>query len=330
MDSKYPKSTSVSLGGQSFEGAVDQLSQAFGKFDGSPRKAAFKFRWSTDLTSHCGLSLVSGCYSGEWDLWPVDETPEMLSVVRCRTGGLQTFLGKKTVEGRAGSLILANNLEAGRCALRGDTHACDALFIDWKIISRVARDTFDRPFQGSLELLSEVDISTSERQWLATLVDTICDGMRPGGPLLQSPLAAARMAEALANIILLRVPNRVTPLLDRTPPSIAPRSVKQAIDFMWEHIAEPITVQVVADAIGVSPRSLEMGFRSFKGTTPAAYLRDIRLEAAHEELSNPLSTLSIKEVCLKWGFFHFGRFSKLYSEIYGLMPSETKARARSR
>ncbi|MFF0952194.1 helix-turn-helix transcriptional regulator [Rhizobium leguminosarum] len=99
---------------------------------------------------------------------------------------------------------------------------------------------------------------------------------------------------------------------------------------MHANIATPLDMSMVAEAAGVSVRSLESGFRVFKETTPAAYLRTIRLRAARGDLLDPLNRLSVKNICLKWGFFHFGRFSAVYRASCGERPSDSKKRAATR
>ncbi|MGO7682234.1 helix-turn-helix domain-containing protein, partial [Rhizobium johnstonii] len=51
-----------------------------------------------------------------------------------------------------------------------------------------------------------------------------------------------------------------------------------------------------------------------------------RLRAARQELLDPESKETMKAVCLKWGFFHFGRFSAVYKTTYGEYPSDTRKR----
>jgi len=84
----------------------------------------------------------------------------------------------------------------------------------------------------------------------------------------------------------------------------------------------------VAEAAGVSVRSLQAGFRKFKDTTPATYLRGIRLEAVHAELSLWENRLPVSEVALKWGFTQMGRFAAQFHERFGRYPSEMLTRAR--
>jgi transcriptional regulator GlxA family with amidase domain len=123
------------------------------------------------------------------------------------------------------------------------------------------------------------------------------------------------------------VPHRFSHLLDKKIHLIAPRHVRRAIDFMQANIGQPFTMQTVAEDVGVSVRSLETSFRAFKGTTPGAYLRTMRLRAAREDLLNPSTRQSVRDICLKWGFFHFGRFSMVYKATFGESPSDTRKRA---
>ncbi len=48
----------------------------------------------------------------------------------------------------------------------------------------------------------------------------------------------------------------------------APRHVKWAIDLMHEHIADPISLNDIAAAAKVSVRTLQLGFRQFRNTSP--------------------------------------------------------------
>ena len=70
-------------------------------------------------------------------------------------------------------------------------------------------------------------------------------------------------------------------------------------------------------------RSLQAGFQRVLDTSPLAYLRDLRLRAVHVELTRPENFLPVREVALKWGFTHMGRFAAQYREAFGVTPSET-------
>src|SRR5262249_20310696 len=147
--------------------------------------------------------------------------------------------------------------------------------------------------------------------------------MLDGEPARRSHKAIALLTEATQNLIFTNVPHRLIDRLDYRPPEEGPRYIAQAIDYMHANLHLPLTMTAVAEAVGISGRSLQLAFRSFRQTTPAAYLRQIRLDAAHSELSLPENELPVREVALKWGFIHMGRFAAQYRASFGVCPSET-------
>jgi transcriptional regulator GlxA family with amidase domain len=53
-----------------------------------------------------------------------------------------------------------------------------------------------------------------------------------------------------------------------------------------------------------------------------AYLRDLRLRRAHEDLraADPSAT-TVAAIARRWGFAHMGRFAQDYQAAYGQTPS---------
>lgn len=88
--------------------------------------------------------------------------------------------------------------------------------------------------------------------------------------------------------------------------------------------AHPFSVQELAAVAEVSVRSLQAAFRRHTGTTPLAYLRDLRLARAHEDLrrAGP-GRATVAMVAHRWGFTHLSRFAAEYRKRYGVPPSTT-------
>jgi AraC-like DNA-binding protein len=113
------------------------------------------------------------------------------------------------------------------------------------------------------------------------------------------------------------------------------RIVKIAEDHARARAGERVHVSDLCRAADVSERTLEYAFKDVTGLSPMAYLVRLRLHWVHAALlaAEPGSTL-ISTEALKWGFWHFGEFSRAYKQCFGESPSVTLQRraglARSR
>lgn len=101
-------------------------------------------------------------------------------------------------------------------------------------------------------------------------------------------------------------------------------TVQRAKTFMHARFDRPLTVPEIAEAAGVSVRTLQEGFQRHEGLTPMSFLREIRLEKARLglQLADP-DVSSVGAVALSCGFKHMGRFSGAYHEEFGEYPAET-------
>ncbi|MDB5442464.1 MAG: transcriptional regulator, AraC family, partial [Phenylobacterium sp.] len=73
---------------------------------------------------------------------------------------------------------------------------------------------------------------------------------------------------------------------------------------------------------GISPRSLQKLFASANQSF-STYVRSRRLERCRLDLSSPIcASLSISEICFRWGFNGSAHFSRAFKERYGVSPRE--------
>ena len=325
MDEHAGADVAAPLSGAGFEEMIAALTARFGGFDASADGRLADFRWHADFRAGGALTLTTGRYSGAWDLRSSQDTPQCLAIVIPRKGALNARIGGRTVDGHPGSLVIASNFDAEHFLVRGDEHVSDVLFIDWSVIEQTVSAMLERPFSGSLGFQPLLDLSGSGGRTLALMAETIVEGMREGA-LLASPAALSHMTQGFADLLVRGLPHRLSGQLGASSAMIAPRHVHRAMDYMRENIAKPMTMPMIAAAAGVSVRALENGFRAFRDTTPALYLRTIRLRAVREDLLDPFNDMPVRDICLKWGFFHVGRFSALYRATYGENPSDAKKR----
>ena len=176
----------------------------------------------------------------------------------------------------------------------------------------------DRPltFAGPLDLTQGPGAALRRLvMWLVAEADA---GSPPIGPGLM-----ARQIEGTVLSGLLEAQHDHGAQLGRARAAPRPRHLRLAEGFIEAHLDQPITLEEVAAAAGISPRGLQMAFRDWRGTTPLAFWRQARLARAHADLMAAPSGTRVTEVALRWGFSHFGRFAEQYRDRYGLSPSDT-------
>ncbi len=70
---------------------------------------------------------------------------------------------------------------------------------------------------------------------------------------------------------------------------------------------KPWSMPDLSRAIGVSARTLQDGFQRYVGVSPTCYLREVRLQRARADLSNPALCTTVSDTAYRWGFAHLGR-----------------------
>jgi transcriptional regulator GlxA family with amidase domain len=106
---------------------------------------------------------------------------------------------------------------------------------------------------------------------------------------------------------------------------LEPAFLKRFDRHVGEHIAEPLSIEDLARHCGVSWKTLERAFGEFRGMTPVAHLRNMRLDAARRALD--AGDGGVAEVASRFGFGSSTTFSLEYRKRFGVPPSRTKRRA---
>lgn len=141
-----------------------------------------------------------------------------------------------------------------------------------------------------------------------------------------SPIGQGLMSRQIESTLmsgLLEARHDHQALLSRLRAAPRPRHLRLAENFIEAHLDQPITLEDIARAAGISPRALQLAFRDHRGTTPLGFWREARLDRAHADLMAAAPGTRVTDIALRWGFSHFGRFSELYRLRYGLSPRDT-------
>ncbi|MCY7389110.1 MAG: helix-turn-helix transcriptional regulator [Burkholderiales bacterium] len=119
---------------------------------------------------------------------------------------------------------------------------------------------------------------------------------------------------------------QVQPAVARPP--LEPFYMKRADNFLKSHANEAFELLHLAEHCGVSARSLQLGFRKFRGITPMAYARNLRLDAVHRELQAGNGTVAA--LARQFSFKSVTTFSMEYRRRFGVAPRVTVAEGRRR
>lgn len=158
---------------------------------------------------------------------------------------------------------------------------------------------------------------------VVSLLQFLWSGVCAPRPAARSSVIDRSAVRHLVTVVLHSVPNSAS-----APDDEAPSCLLRADRYMRDHLAADLCMDEVAQACGVSTRTLQCAFQRHWRTTPKEHLRSLRLEEAHRLLTEEPGNLSVTEVAHLTGLPHLGRFSRYYGERFGEWPSESLRRSR--
>jgi AraC-like DNA-binding protein len=232
-------------------------------------------------------------------------------------GGLAWRIGATEGQGRDPFLILPSR--------RVDADWSDmdlaTLALDEEVVARAARA---RSGRDDALLPDAVDGPGSDSRYMRAVMGHLHATATQAPDLLDSPLVLEAMKQSAAHALLASYPLLSEP--ERLPVT-GPRTVRQAVAFLDDHLGEPITIADAAVAAGISVRAMEAAFRRHLQQTPREYLRSARLAAARGELelADPARS-TVAAIAARWGFAHAPRFARDYRAAFGEPPSVTLRR----
>jgi len=96
--------------------------------------------------------------------------------------------------------------------------------------------------------------------------------------------------------------------------------IKKAKEIVIENMAEPPTLQALADAIGLPLRKLNLGFKQLYGDTIYGFLLDYKLVQAKQLLDS--GSYNVNEVGLKIGYSTGSHFIAAFKKKFGTTPKK--------
>jgi len=106
--------------------------------------------------------------------------------------------------------------------------------------------------------------------------------------------------------------------------------VSLAIEWMLSRLSEPINLQQLADAMGLTPRSVQACFKSVLAISPMRWLKLARISKLRQFLwSGDMKHLSIQQLMGRCGLSENSLNRQCYKEAYGVSPMEERRQAES-
>lgn len=204
---------------------------------------------------------------------------------------------------------------------RGTGQIC--LMVPRQALKQEIERILGHPVGDFPEFGSALDLMGLAGRALLRTLRVIDHESRAGG-MLEQPLGEQSLEQALLDAILFAVPHSYSEAIAESRPRLGRRSIARAMELLRSSPDTTWSVSALAAEVSISVRSIQEGFRTSTGVSPMRYLREIRLERAHEDLAaaEP-GSVSVAQVAGRWGFVHLGRFAVEYRSRYLESPSVT-------
>lgn len=258
-----------------------------------------------------------------------EDTDDRIAFVRVGTG-----IGEVLVEGRpalcspAHATIFTSGIQ--RLSHIGQDMTSRVFLASRAQITECCAKLLGHDIPGLVNFDISADLETpAGRSWLRLMTYAEAELADPRALIRHSPVAWRQFEQQLLTGFLLSLNHDYSQALLAPQAAAVPFYVKRAEAYIEAHYAEPLSLAEIAAQAGVSARSLQSGFQSFRNITPMGFVRAVRLRRAHEALlaAEP-GSVKVSQVALACGFTHLGDFGTSYRRVFGVTPGQTLQKKR--
>jgi AraC-like DNA-binding protein len=197
-----------------------------------------------------------------------------------------------------------------------------------ELLERELRKVLGRSLKQPLIFECGFDLSKPHSWRWHTAVQLLHEELYVQDWLSHNSYRIAALEEYLAaTLILLQKSNYMDQLQPSLTSNHGSRVLRLAVKYMNENLGRDFSLIELADAVGVSVRSVQKAFQEEMRTAPMTYLRDLRLDRIRQEiLASGDKMVKLSAIAKRWGMSHYGRFAIAYRQRFGETPSETLAK----
>ena len=282
-----------------------------------PRKSVV-FLSSLDLGA-CGLTSLKYGFDVDIDAGCIGDT---YLVKWTLAGEGQLWSGDRSAITSPRSLVITEPSERTKIRM---TAQCQHLTV--RVSRRALLETLaaklKRPPRKALQFNLEIPMDSDFARAWCELVAHICHVSATAPAALASEGVRKQYSRTLMEIMLSAAPHNHSDSLDEPMNCATAWHVGRARDYVHEHLAEGISITDIAARVGVTPRTLQNGFRKAFNLTPAEYIRRARVDALHRALLAADASEGVTNLMMNVGIVNFGRYAQYYRDQIGVSPSTT-------
>jgi AraC-like DNA-binding protein len=181
---------------------------------------------------------------------------------------------------------------------------------------------------GDIEFTDLAPVPAADAAHWGRTLDFLVNEVLPDNDAMASPLLRASALRQLISALLATFGNtaiggrctKPAPVTDSSP-----RILRRAMEYIDGNAHLDIDLRDIAAAANVTPRSIQLAFRTHLDRTPLQHLRRVRLAHAHHDLvqADPGTGATVTAIAARWGFLKPSTFALYYRDCYGVTPSAT-------
>ena len=196
-----------------------------------------------------------------------------------------------------------------------------------KALEERLKEKLGRRLLRPVEFDFEIDIESDFGRAWCQLVTHICQVSASAPAVLQCAEVRKQYSRTMIELMVHAAPHNYTQALQAGETRPMPWYVRRAQAHVEAHVADIRSVADLAAAVGITPRTLQNGFRDALNIHPAEYVRRARVAALHRALLAAGPGQTVTSTMLSVGIANFGRYADYYRQQIGVRPSDTLRRA---
>lgn len=215
---------------------------------------------------------------------------------------------------RRGTFQLSRAGESLRVLLSETSGSCLDLYLPVSLLASVVGTEFDYGDGGRLELLP---LKLEADPVITRLGDEMAAEIERPGVATQAALDAAALTLC---VNLVRRWSNLSGVVRPSRAGLTTAQVRKATSYLKDTMHRDVSLQTLAEQVGLSPFHFARAFKAAVGVPPHQYQIRLRMMRARELLENTM--YSVGEVATQVGYDDASYFSRVFRREHGVSPGQ--------